>query len=251
MRLLQLQDDGDFSLVEHMGGGVPPYAILSHTWGSDNDEVTCRDLIKGKGNDKTGYRKLTFCGKQAAKDGLEFFWVDTCCIDKSSSTELTEAINSMFRWYQNAVKCYVYLSDVSTKERSRSSDLLWELAFKSSRWFTRGWTLQELLAPSHVEFFSVEGILLGDKSSLKSQIHEITRIPIDALQGRSPLMYSIMERFKWAERRRTKIQEDKVYSLLGLFDIHMPLIYGEGFQNAFRRLCREANTHSSHLSNGE
>ena len=113
MRLLQLQQDGDFSLVEHVGNNIPPYAILSHTWGSDNDEVTFRDLVEGTGKGKTGYRKLTFCGKQAAQDGLELFWVDTCCIDKSSSSELTEAINSMFRWYQDASRCYVYLSDVS------------------------------------------------------------------------------------------------------------------------------------------
>jgi hypothetical protein len=248
MRLLQYNDGGDFSLKGFFES-VPKYAILSHRW--EAEEVTFQDLLDGTCTDKAGYEKIRFCGEQASRDGLKYFWVDTCCIDKSNNTELSEAINSMFRWYQNAVKCYVYLSDVSIKECSSSSDLLGELAFKSSRWFTRGWTLQELLAPSHVEFFSVGGIRLGDKSSLGSQIHEITRIPIDALQGRSPLTYSSMERFKWAERRRTTREEDKAYSLMGLFGIYMPLIYGEGFQNALSRLLRETNVRSSHLPNGE
>jgi hypothetical protein len=114
MRLLRFEDDGEFSLVEYMGNHIPPYAILSHTWGADHEEVTFKDLADGTSRNKVGYRKLTFCGKQAGIDGLRFFWVDTCCIDKSSSAELSEAINSMFRWYHDASKCYVYLSDVST-----------------------------------------------------------------------------------------------------------------------------------------
>src|SRR5690349_9976763 len=110
MRLLHLQDDGEFSLTEYLGSSIPPYAILSHTWGFDNDEVVFKDLVKGKGKTKKGYRKLTFCAKQAANDGLRHFWVDSCCINKNSSAELSEAINSMFRWYHAAVKCYAYLS---------------------------------------------------------------------------------------------------------------------------------------------
>jgi hypothetical protein len=120
MRLLQLQDDASsFSLVEFQGNKIPPYAILSHTWDPrPGKEVTYQDLLNGAGKEKTGsYRKLTFCMEQAAKDGLRFFWVDTCCIDKSSSAELSEAITSMFHWYRNSAKCYVFMSDVSVKKR--------------------------------------------------------------------------------------------------------------------------------------
>ncbi|PQE12682.1 heterokaryon incompatibility protein [Rutstroemia sp. NJR-2017a BBW] len=106
MRLLQLKDNSEFSLVEYFGNEIPRYAILSHTWGPDHDEVTFRDLKENTAKSKAGYRKLTFCGQQATKDSLQYFWVDTCCIDKSSSNELSEAINSMFRWYQDAAKCY-------------------------------------------------------------------------------------------------------------------------------------------------
>jgi hypothetical protein len=107
MRLLQrLPDNKGFSLVERVGGNIPPYAILSHTWGLDEDELTYKDVTKGRGDGKSGHYKLDFCSKQAAKDGLDFFWVDTCCIDKQSSAELTEAINSMFKWYQKADKHY-------------------------------------------------------------------------------------------------------------------------------------------------
>lgn len=234
MRLLQLQDDGDFSLVEYVGNNIPPYAILSHTWGPDSDEITFRDLVEGRGKGKTGSRKLTFCGKQAAQDGLEFFWVDTCCIDKSSSAELSEAINSMFRWYRNAEKCYVYLSDISTTSFPRNS-----IALQKSRWFTRGWTLQELLAPTCVEFFSMEGDLLGDKGSRVQEIAEITSICTEALQGKTLSHFSIEERMAWARERKTTREEDMAYSLLGIFDIHMPLIYGEGKEKALKRLQKE------------
>src|SRR6266702_6883395 len=113
MRLLRIEDDGEFSLVEFVGNNIPRYAILSHTWRADDEELTFKDLVEGTGKSKVGYSKIRFCSTQAAGDDLQFFWVDTCCIDKSSSAELSEAINSMFRWYRNAAKCYVYLSDVS------------------------------------------------------------------------------------------------------------------------------------------
>jgi hypothetical protein len=138
-------------------------------------------MMEGTGKGKAGYRKIRFCGKQASDDGIRFSWVDTCCIDKSSSAELSEAINSMFRWYCNAAKCYVYLSDVSTNGYTKndpSSQRTWKLAFQQSRWFTRGWTLQELIAPTSVEFFSVESQRLGDRNSLVQEIHEITGITI-------------------------------------------------------------------------
>lgn len=112
MRLLRVEDDGGFGLDEYFGEDIPQYAILSHTWGASDEEVTFRDLKEGTGKSKAGYRKLTFCAKQAAKDKLRYFWVDTCCIDKSSSAELSEAINSMFAWYHDSFVCYAYLWDV-------------------------------------------------------------------------------------------------------------------------------------------
>ena len=239
MRLLQCDTAGQLSLTkDFVSGDIPKYAILSHTWRADTDEVTFRDLMDSTGKDKVGYDKIRFCEEQAACDGLEYFWVDTCCIDKSSSTELSEAINSMFRWYRNATKCYVYLSDVSTNDQSPQS---WEAAFRKSKWFTRGWTLQELIAPASVEFFSVEGERLGDKKSLEGQIHEITGITARALQGCPLSHFSIEKRMSWAAKRETKREEDAAYSLFGIFDIHMPLIYGEGIEKALRRLREEIN----------
>src|SRR5271155_4413044 len=184
MRLLEWKSDGDFSLTKDLIHDIPPYAILSHTWGADTEEVTFEDLTDGTGKSKAGYNKIRFCGEQARRDDLQYIWVDTCCIDKSSSAELTEAINSMFRWYREAAKCYVYLSDVSIRgydENDHFSRFTWESAFRKSRWFTRGWALQELIAPESVEFFSLEGKRLGDKKSLEREVHEITGIAIQAL----------------------------------------------------------------------
>jgi hypothetical protein len=241
MRLLEITDSGEFRLTKNLIDDIPPYAILSHTWGTDDEEVTLNDLVSGISNSKIGYRKLEFCREQARSDKLHHFWVDTCCIDKTDHAELSEAINSMFRWYREAAKCYVYLSDVSTHscDKNDHSGLMWESAFRKSRWFTRGWTLQELIAPGSVEFFSKEGQRLGDKKSLEQHVHEVTGIPIDALQGRHLSNFSVSERISWAEHRETKRKEDKAYSLMGIFDIYMPLIYGEGRENAFIRLRGE------------
>ena len=118
MRLLQCDDDGNFSLTEFFESDIPKYTILSHRCGAE--EVTFKDLLEGRSKNKAGYGKIQFCGEQARRDGLQYFWVDTCCIDKSNSTELAEAINSMFHWYQRAAKCHVYLSDVSTQKRKAS-----------------------------------------------------------------------------------------------------------------------------------
>jgi Heterokaryon incompatibility protein (HET) len=196
MRLLERNSAGELSLTrDFFGDNIPEYAILSHTWGADTDEVAFRDLINGTGKSKAGYDKIRFCAQQAANDGLQIFWVDTCCIDKSNNVELQEAINSMFRWYRNAVKCYVNLSDVSIVALDKSCQLSWELAFRQSRWFTRGWTLQELLAPDSVEFFSREGERLGDKKTLERQVHETTGIPVSALQGAPLSQFGVDERF--------------------------------------------------------
>ncbi|KAH0562434.1 hypothetical protein GP486_002873 [Trichoglossum hirsutum] len=243
MHLLELDENGYFGLTKDLINDIPLYAILSHTWEEEDEEITFEDLMKDSGKTKittAGYRKIRFCGEQAARDGLRYFWVDTCCIDKSNNTELVEAINSMFQWYRKAAKCYVYLSDVSTGKHSLSSQPLWKGAFRQSRWFTRGWTLQELIAPPFVEFFSRDGKRLGDKKSLEFQIHEITGIPVKALQGSQNLSeFSVTERIAWAEGRETTRKEDRAYSILGIFDISMPLIYGEGGEKALKRLREE------------
>lgn len=241
MRLLQRNNDGKFTLAECLGDAIPRYAILSHTWGACNDEVTFADLKEDIGTDKAGYKKLHFCAQQAAKDGLRYFWIDTCCIDKSSSAEVTEAINSMFAWYRDAVRCYVYLSDVSIVSPASGPPAQqgWYPIFQRSRWFTRGWTLQELLAPVFVEFFSVDGHGLGNKYVLLQELHDITGISVQALQGISLDKFDRDERMSWVGQRETTREEDMAYSLLGIFNVHMPLIYGEGRKNAFARLQRE------------
>ncbi|KAF2807886.1 HET-domain-containing protein [Mytilinidion resinicola] len=220
MRLLDL----NLSLIEFVGD-IPPYAILSHTWGADHEEVTYKDVVTGLGNTKAGYKKLHFCREQASRDGLSYFWVDTCCIDKSSSSELTEAINSMFRWYRYAAKCYVYLVDVLVGGIDENVEVTRESTFRN-----------KLVAPRLVEFFSLEGKRLGDKSSLETQIQDITGIPTNALRGTDLSQFSVAERISWAATRETKREEDRAYSLLGLFEVYMPLIYGEGRDNAFNRL---------------
>jgi hypothetical protein len=242
MRLLQCNNDGEYSLTKDFIDDIPRYAILSHTWGKDTEEVTFRDLMDGTGKSKAGYNKIRLCGDQARRDGLEYFWVDTCCIDKSNSVELQEAINSMFRWYRNAVKCYSYMPDVSKPAfdtGDKAEQRSWESSFRRSRWFTRGWTLQELIAPGSVDFFSQEWEKIGNKQSLEWHICEITGIPVKALQGNPLSDFSVTERFSWTETRETTRQEDKVYSMLGIFDIYMPLIYGEGRDSAFKRLQKE------------
>ena len=188
--------------------------------------MTLQEFQKLSPEERTGkrYENIQFCGDRAAHDGYEYFWIHTCCIDKTNSVELNEAINSMFRWYREAARCYVYLSDVNYVEGQRA---IWLDDLARSRWFTRGWTLQELLAPKSVEFFSSEGIRLGDKISLEEEIHRITGIAVEALRGRSLSDFSVSERMDWATRRTTTRKEDEAYSLLGIFDIHMPLIYGE------------------------
>jgi hypothetical protein len=253
MRLISCRNEDELLEMHEFVGGpdgynFPPYAILSHTWGPG--EVKFNDLKERSGKSKQGYEKIKFCRSQAMRDGLSFFWIDTCCIDKSSSSELSEAINSMFKWFASARRCYVYLADVSSSEGSGSSDkpLGWVPAFRRSRWFTRGWTLQELLAPQSVEFFSREGNFLGDKISLQETIHEITGIPTDALNNSKLLGgYSVSEKMTWAADRNTARIEDRAYCLMGLFDINMPLLYGEG-DGAFQRLQKEIMSLADQIS---
>ncbi|EKJ71630.1 hypothetical protein FPSE_08076 [Fusarium pseudograminearum CS3096] len=257
MRLIQYEPNGDYRLERELGTeSLPKYAILSHTWMLDNEgEVSLRDLTQGLAKTKPeGCEKIRFCGERAAHDGLNHFWVDTCCIDQNSSAVLEEAITSMYAWYRDADRCYVYLWDI-TLDTSSLEDIthqtppihLWESAFRRSRWFTRGWTLQELLAPQSVEFFTKEGICLGDKSSLESIIHQVTGIPVAALRGTSLTSFSIEERLRWTENRQTKRKEDKAYCLLGIFGVLMNHRYGEG-DKAFERLRRKIENNNDLLS---
>ena len=236
MRLLHSKDDGTISLTDDIIEDIPAYAILSHTWGRDYEEVTFNDIQDDpeQARSKAGYHKIEFCGKQAASDNLEYFWVDTCCIDKSNNAELAEAINSMFRWYHNATKCYVYLADVSMSSQDDGDQ-----ALQKSRWFTRGWTLQELIAPGSVEFFSSDNMKLGDKKSLEDQLFNITGVALAALRGDPLDSFSVEQRMAWAEKRTTRKEEDKAYSLLGIFNVFMSPIYGEGTEHAFYRVDEE------------
>ncbi|RYP87456.1 hypothetical protein DL770_004794 [Monosporascus sp. CRB-9-2] len=213
---------------------IPPYAILSHTWGSTEDECSFQEwqhLPPPAIKQKEGFQKIEYCCRQAAKDGLEWVWIDTCCIDKTSSAELTEAINSMFRWYRNAEICYAYLSDVSSASAVHKK-------LKRSRWFTRGWTLQELIAPAEVIFYSMDWDHIGTKSELSASISSITKIDASFLDNRKILSASVAQRMSWAAHRETSRTEDIAYCLLGIFDVNMPLIYGEGMK-AFQRLQEE------------
>jgi hypothetical protein len=212
--------------LEVFAGAVPRYAILSHTW--DEEEVCFRDF-----NDPhidhismRGWYKIGRSCEQALDDGLDYIWVDTVCIDKSSSAELSEAINSMFLWYRNSTLCYVYLNDLPAVE------------MKASRWFTRGWTLQEIIAPKDVNFYDKNWKFNGTKSGLVSQLHEITGIDRSILLGGNLQLISVARKMSWAAQRQTTKVEDMAYCLLGLFEISIPLLYGEG-RKAFRRLQEE------------
>ncbi|CAG9988231.1 unnamed protein product [Clonostachys byssicola] len=246
---------------------IPPYAILSHTWGTQ--EVTFQELKnrptrkrnrEKRNRDNGGMAKILATCRQARRQGFEYVWIDSCCIDKSSSTELSEAISSMFKWYQNAHVCYAYLEDVSVGKsmsvakpisvgESRPSG--WTLGappvvstttgtvgLGSSRWFTRGWTLQELIAPKKVEFYDTEWNYIGEKHEMASEIRDITGIDKFVIQG-SPLeQVSVAKKMSWAAHRETRRKEDIAYCLFGIFGVNMPLVYGEG-SKAFLRLQEE------------
>ncbi|KAH8193514.1 hypothetical protein TruAng_012320 [Truncatella angustata] len=241
MRLLECDDNGKYiRTLDLASDNVPPYAILSHTWGQD--EVVFADLAKTPSDwqHKAGFDKIKFCADQAKRHGLRYIWVDTCCIDKSDNIELQTAINSMFQWYCDAKRCYVYLPDVSGPTASdQQQSMSWEVAFRNSRWFTRGWTLQELIAPKLVDFYSKVGAWLGDKRSLEPLIRDITGIPASALRGTPLSDFSVSERETWVRDRQTKYVEDMAYSLLGIFGVFMLPNYGEGRINAQRRLREE------------
>ena len=209
------------------GDRLPRYAILSHCW--DTEEVTFSALRDGTGPTLRGWQKIIGACQQAVADWLEYIWIDTCCIDKSSSAEFSEAINSMFNWYRYSEICYVLLQDVSA-----SGDL--DDAFVQSKWHTRGWTLQELLAPSKVHFFDREWECIGSRKDLHSLIARASGILRSDFHSYREA--SAARKMSWAANRKTTRQEDRAYSLLGLFNVHMSLLYGEGDQ-AFQRLQRK------------
>lgn len=249
MRLLYFDARGELRLTRDKAKVPGPYAILSHTWGDDEDEVTIEDLEQQKGKEKPGYAKLLFCANRAKQDGLDYCWVDTCCIDKRSSAELSEAINSMFAWYRDAEVCYVYLQDLAPVSQMGHATMPGLVAFERCRWWTRSWTLQELLAPRSLLFFAADESYYGTKGIvghpnandrlLDDRITRITGINASHLSHQGPLQYlSIAERMSWAAKRKTTRIEDEAYCLLGLFDVNMPLLYGEG-NKAFLRLQKE------------
>ncbi|KAI6004850.1 heterokaryon incompatibility protein-domain-containing protein [Pisolithus albus] len=221
------------------------YAILSHRWGA---EVNYEDMIglmkmeeeeREEVKQRDGYQKIVKSCEQAAKDGHKWLWIDTCCIDKRSSAELSEAINSMYRWYQNAQVCYAYLNDVgeSTFPAEKDDD-----KFSQSNgwpeWFMRGWTLQELIAPKEVIFFNKGWVPIGNKRCLAPTLQVITGIPREVLTSGMDGSLSVAQIMSWAAGRQTTRAEDRAYSLMGLFGVHMPVLYGEGAK-AFQRLQLE------------
>lgn len=244
MRLLHTST---LKLCEFHDDEIPDYAILSHTW--EDGEVSFQEMESvGSGRPALpvsdgvdqpvrletrglkgppGYIKVTRCCALAVCEGWNYVWIDTCCIDKTSSAELSEAINSMYRWYENAQVCYVYMADISGHSMER---------FQWSRWFTRGWTLQEMLAPSTVVFYDKDWIEIGTRWSLRPEISQATGMTYESII--SPKESSIATKMSWASNRKTTRVEDIAYCLMGLFDINMPLLYGEG-QKAFMRLQYE------------
>ncbi|KAI0447547.1 HET-domain-containing protein [Xylaria telfairii] len=224
----------------------PQYAILSHTW-CEGEEVTFEDLqsyhnavaeqhlsLSNAIASRPGFRKIQRCCDIAVNSrGLEWAWVDTCCIDKRSSAELSEAINSMYKWYCDAAECFAFLQDATGSENDAS--------FRNSRWFTRGWTLQEFIAPKRLSFYNHEWKLIGkmhEDYHLCEAVSSITLIPVAFLKGAPLSDACVAKKMSWASRRQTTRPEDVAYSLLGIFGINMPLLYGEG-QNAFIRLQEE------------
>lgn len=210
---------------------IPPYAILSHTWG--DEEVTFQEIDAPEREKKRGWAKVVGCCRQALMDHLDWVWIDTCCIDKTSSAELSEAINSMYGWYENSQICYAFLEDVPAPNPEFPLN-----EFKAARWFTRGWCLQELIAPRRLEFYAKDWTEIGTKLSLCRWIRKITSIPESVLLDQALWRCSIAQRMSWASQRRTTRVEDEAYCLLGLFQVNMPMLYGEG-RRAFSRLQEE------------
>ncbi|KAI0522107.1 HET domain protein [Xylaria bambusicola] len=223
--------------------GTLDYAILSHTW--EDEEVTFQDFTSDSShlNLKKGFRKILTTCEFAKRDGIKYAWVDTCCIDKTSSAELTEAINSMFNWYRDAKVCYAWLADLPGP-----SEQPIESSLGNCRWFTRGWTLQELIAPRRVEFYDRHWNFRGTKDELKGLIADVSHIGKAVLADPDDIYrVSIAQRMSWAANRQTTRPEDVAYCLIGIFGVNMPMLYGEG-QRAFLRLQEEIVKETNDLS---
>ena len=229
MRLLHTET---LTFEEFYETSLPRYAILSHRWGEA--EVSYKDMVKKRAKEGPGLTKVKNCCKLASSEGYEWVWIDTCCIDKKSSAEVSEAVNAMYRWYEKADKCYAYLFDVKANKPE---------TFRQSSWFTRGWTLQELIAPMKLLFYDAEWLSIGSKTTLVAEVTAVTGIDQGILRKpsllRMPRGACIARKMYWASARQTSVPEDKAYCLLGLFDINMPLLYGEGAEKAFLRLQKE------------
>ncbi|KAK7462397.1 hypothetical protein VKT23_007996 [Stygiomarasmius scandens] len=239
MRLLNTKT---FQLAE-FHNNIPTYAILSHTW--EEEEVTFQDIQKfdvAKG--KAGWQKISNACTYARKYNFEWIWIDTCCIDKSSSAELSEAINSMYQYYENARVCYAYLCDASSGEDPRDVGS----GFRKSRWFERGWTLQELLAPRYVVLLDKNWKEIGTRWSLRDAVSAITSIPVKVFEQGNIKEYSIAQRMSWVSCRKTTRPEDMAYCLMGLFGVNITPIYGEGGPKAFMRLQQEIIKYSDDRS---
>ncbi|KAF5595986.1 beta transducin [Fusarium pseudocircinatum] len=240
---MRLLDANNLEVVEFMDHNVPKYVILSHTWVT-GEEVTLQDMQNNKGMERSGYNKIKHACALALENGYGYAWVDTCCIDKTSSAELSEAINSMMSWYERSEICYTYLADVPPGTNLHES----ESSFAKSRWFERGWTLQELIAPSRLIFLYDDWSVMSERHDIVDLITKITGID-EAFLSAPPASTngnlqsrlhaaSIAEKMSWASERKTTRIEDTAYCLLGIFGINMPLLYGEG-KNAFLRLQEE------------
>ena len=224
------------------------YAILSHRW-IDSTEVDYEEMIGLAKMDKQeqdgirgrqGYKKIVNTCRRAKEDRYRWVWIDTCCIDKRSSAELSEAINSMYRWYANAKMCYAYLHDVDGSSfPTKRDDEKYHQSDGWPEWFSRGWTLQEMIAPRNLQFFDKNWQPIGDKKSLAHILERITRVPEHILaNGLERNRLCVAKIISWAAKRKTGREEDRAYSLMGLLGVNLPMLYGEG-KKAFHRLQME------------
>ncbi|KAJ8519460.1 hypothetical protein ONZ45_g3573 [Pleurotus djamor] len=268
--LMQRENNAKVAAIMRFHGR---YAILSHTWA--NRELGFRDVNVEGGmgvgslEKKEGYAKLDGMCRVAGEFMCRYVWFDAVCIDKSNTMEMEETIHSMWKWYQNAYICIVHLSNTNLKlpsypanssvsptgPRRRGDSKRKQL--KEDPWFRRGWTLPELLAPKRIKFY------LGDWTKMDQRVgrrFDICRVqeegfdfgaeyvqflrlvadaatvPVCAVKQFSLRTHSAPEVFHWISKRITTRPEDLSYCLMGMLDIHIPIIYGEGHENAFYRL---------------
>lgn len=241
---MRLLDTDKLEVVSMRDDAIPPYAVLSHTWGVE--EVSLQDMqcfsAKKSPKNSQGLKKVLAAAKLAAFHDYRWIWIDTCCIDKTSSAELSEAINSMHRWYENAGVCFAYIEDYPRNQYEANTPLDEQRdtsILQNIRWFTRGWTLQELIASKEVRFYSKHWKFMGEKHEpfLCEALMKATGIDKGVLSGEITVAeVSVANRMKWASKRLTTRPEDAAYCLMGIFGVNMPLLYGEGGVRAFIRL---------------